>query len=72
MDSPSYGSLVRTYVDNHYSMHMSNDGDTSDPKYLLSLGVADLDLSISLDAFGLRAFDVSKPLTRMLPGSSRN
>ena len=39
---------------------------------MLSLGVVDLDLPISPDAFGLRAFDVSKPLTRMLPGSSRN
>ena len=34
------------------------------------LGVVDLDLSLSPDAFGLRAFDTSKPLTRMLPGSS--
>ena len=30
----------------------------------------DLDLSLSPDAFGLRAFDSKKPLTRMLPGSS--
>ena len=67
MDTPSYGSPVRTYVDNHYSMRVSNDGDTSDSKDLFSLGVVDLDLSISPDAFGLRAFDVSKPLTRMLP-----
>ena len=36
---------------------------------LSSLGVVDLDLSLSPDAFGLRAFDASKPLTRMLPGS---
>ena len=36
---------------------------------MCSPGVVDLDLSISLDAFGLRAFDHEKPLTRMLPGS---
>ena len=30
----------------------------------------DLDLSISPDVFGLRAFDNEKPVTRMLPGSS--
>ena len=46
MDNPSYGSPVRTYVENHYSMRVSNDGDSSDPKDLLSLGVVDLDLSI--------------------------
>ena len=32
--------------------------------------MTDLDLSISPDAFGLRAFDNTKPVTRMLPGSS--
>ena len=37
-----------------------------------SLGVVDLDLSISPDAFGLRAFDVTKPLTCMLPGQFAN
>ena len=31
-----------------------------------------MDLSISPDAFGLLAFDVSKPLTRMLPGPFPN
>ena len=29
-----------------------------------------MDLSISPDAFGLRAFDISKPVPRMLPGLS--
>ena len=38
-------------------------------KDLCSLGVVDLDLSLSPDAFGLRAFDTSKPVTCMLPGS---
>ena len=37
---------------------------------MYSLGVMDLDLSISPDVFGLRAFDDRKPVTRMLPGSS--
>ena len=37
---------------------------------MCSLGVVDLDLSISSDAFDLRAFDHEKPLTRMLPGST--
>ena len=46
--------------------------DQSDPKDLSSLGVVDLDLSIAPDAFGLRAFDITKPLTRMLPGQFAN
>ena len=70
MDNPSYGSPIRTYVDSHYRMRVSNDADRSDPKDLFSLGVLDLDLSISPDTFGLR--DVSKPLTCMLPGSFPN
>ena len=37
---------------------------------MYSLGVMDLDLSISPDVFGLRAFDADRPVTRMLPGSS--
>ena len=37
---------------------------------MCSLGVMDLDLSLSPDAFGLRAFDHGKSLTRMLPGST--
>ena len=72
MDTPSYGSPVRAYVNNQYSMHMSHDDDQSDPKDLSSLGVVDLDLSISPHAFGLRAFDITKPLTRMLPGQFAN
>ena len=70
MDTPSYSSPIQTYVDSHCVMRLSNDTDRSDPKDLCSLGVVDLDLSISPDAFGLRAFDISKPLMCMLPGSS--
>ena len=36
------------------------------------LGVVDLDLSITPDVICLRAFDVAKPLTRMLPGQFLN
>ena len=50
-------------------MHVSHDADRSDSKDLCSLGVVDLDLSLSPDALGLRAFDSTKPLTRMLSGS---
>ena len=35
-----------------------------------SLGVMDLDSSISPDVFGLRAFDIDSPIARMLPGST--
>ena len=35
-----------------------------------SLGVMDLDLSISPDVFGLRAFNKDNPIARMLPGST--
>ena len=51
-------------------MMRSHDAKGSLPMDMLSLGVIDLDLSISPDAFGLRAFDHEKPLTRMLPGST--
>ena len=51
MDAPSYGSPVRIYVNNQYSMRGSLDVDCSDPKCLSSLGVVDLDLSITPDVF---------------------
>ena len=69
MDTSANSSPIRTYMDNYHSMRVSNDADRSDPKDLCSIGVVDLDLSLSPDAFGLRAFDISKQLTRMLPGS---
>ena len=68
MDTSLYSSPIRTYVDNYHKMRVPNDTDMSDPQDLCSLGVVDLDLSLSPDAFGLRASDSSKPLTRMLPG----
>ena len=51
-------------------MRRSNDENGSIQMNMYSLGVMDLDLSISADVFGLRAFDAEKPVTRMLPGSS--
>ena len=51
-------------------MPSSHDANGSIPMDMSSLGVMDLDLSLSPDAFGLRAFDHGKPLTRMLPGSN--
>ena len=72
MDAPSYGSPVRTYVTNQYSMRVSNDVDHSDQQSLSSLGVVDLDLSIMPDVFGLGAFDIAKPFMRMMPGQFPN
>ena len=57
-------------MENCHSMRVSHDTDWSDPKDLFSLRVVDFDVSLSSDAFGLRAFDISKPLMCMLPGSS--
>ena len=70
MNTLQYSSPMRTYTDNYHKMHVSNDTDRLDPQDLCSLGVVDLDLLLSPDAFGVQAFDPTKPLTRMLPGSS--
>ena len=63
MDTSGYSTPIRVYMDNSHRMRVSHDEDRSDPKDLGSLGVVDLDLSLSPDAFGLRAFDGKKPLT---------
>ena len=68
MDTPGVGSPLQTYRDNTHRMRVSNDLEGSDN--MGSLGVVDLDLSLSPDVFGLRAFDDKLPLTRMLPGSN--
>ena len=70
MDTPGFGSPIRTYQKNSHRMRVSNDRDGSEATTLSSLGVVDLDLSLSPDVFGLNAFDNSLPITRMLPGSS--
>ena len=71
MDTPGFASPIHTYRNNLCKMRESNDQDGSEATNLRSLGVVDLDLSVSPDVFGLRAFDESLPITRMLPGSSR-
>ena len=70
VDASGHSSPIWAYRANAHKMRVSHDEDSSDPKDLCSLGVVGLDLSLSPDAFGLRAFDSKKPLTRMLPGSS--
>ena len=49
---------------------MKRSHDKKGSLQMYSLGVMDLDLSISPDVFGLRTFDNTKLVTRMLPGSS--
>ena len=70
MDTSGHSSPIWAYRANAHKMQVSHDEDRSNPKDMCSLGVVDLDLSLSPDAFGLLAFDSTKPLTRMLPGSS--
>ena len=69
MDTPGFASLIRVYSENLQQMRKSNDISDTEPTYLDSLGVMDLDTSLNPDAFGLRAFDRKVPITRMLPGS---
>ena len=61
---------IAAYQDQANSMRRSHDENGSIQMNMHSLGVMDLDLSISPDVFGLRAFDAEQPVTRMLPGSS--
>ena len=70
MDTSGHSSRIWAYRANAHKMRVSHDDDSSNPKDLCSLGVVDLDLSLSPDACGLWAFDSKKPLMQMLPGSS--
>ena len=70
MDTVGHSLSIWAYRANAHKMRASHDEDRSKPQGMWSLGVVDLDLSLSPDAVGLRAFDCKKPLTRMLPGSS--
>ena len=70
MDTSDHSSPIWAYRANAHKMRASHDEDSSNPKDMCSLSVVDLDLSLSPDAFGLRAFDSKKQLTRMLPRSS--
>ena len=63
-------SAIAAYQSQAKRMKRSHDENGSIQMNMYSLGVMDLDLSISPDGFGLRAFDDTKPVTRMLPGSS--
>ena len=67
MDTPGFASPIRVYSENLQQMRKSNDISDTEPTYLDSLGVMDLDTSLNPDAFGLRAFDGKMPITRMLP-----
>ena len=70
MPTWGYSSPIWAHRAQAHRMPSSHDAKGSIQMDMCSLGVVDLDLSISPDAFGLRAFDHKKPLTRMLPGSS--
>ena len=63
-------SAIVTYRSKANRMGRSHDENGLIQMNMYSLGVTDMDLSISPDVFGLRAFDKTKPVTRMLPGSS--
>ena len=65
MDAPGFASPIRAYKENLCQMWQSNDPIEAEPTYLDSLGVLDLDISLCPDAFGLRAFDRTMPITRM-------
>ena len=63
-------SAIVAYQSQANIMRRSHDENGSIQMNMYSRGIMDLDLSISPDVFGLRAFDATKPITRMLPGSS--
>ena len=66
MDTPGFASPIHTYRNNLCKMRESNDQDGSEATNLCSLGVVDLELSVSPDMFGLRAFDESLSITRIV------
>ena len=70
MPTLGHSSPIWAHRAQAHRMPSSHDAKGSIQMDMCSLGVVDLDLSISPDAFGLRAFDHEKPLTRMLPGST--
>ena len=49
METPGFGSPLQTYRDNTHRIRVSDNQEGSDPTYLGSLGVVDLDLSLSQD-----------------------
>ena len=70
MTSLGQGSAIGTYRQQAKQMWSSHDASGSLQMNMNSLGVMDLNLSISPDVFRLRAFDTDCPIARMLPGST--
>ena len=70
MSALGHGSAILAHRAQAQKMPRSHDTNGSLPMDMSSLGVMDLDLSLLPNAFGLRAFDHEKPITRMLPGST--
>ena len=68
MSTLGHGSAIWAHRAQAQKMPRSHDINGSIPMDMSSLGVMDLDLSLSPDAFGLRAFDHEKPIPRMLLG----
>ena len=62
--------MIGAYREQAQQMRQSHDASRTLQMNMDSLGVMDLDLSISPDVFGLRAFDKDSPIARMLPGST--
>ena len=69
MDTPGFCSPIRTYQKNSHRMRVSNDQDGSEATTLCSLGVVDLDLSLSPDVFGLKLLTIASRSQNFLPGS---
>ena len=63
-------SAIAAYQSQANRIKWSHDENGSIQMNIYSLGVMDLDLSISPDVFGIRVFDDTKLVMRMLPGSS--
>ena len=70
MSTLEHNSPIWAHRAQAHGIQSSHDAKGSIQMDMCSLGVVDLELSITPDAFGLRAFDHRKPLTRMLPGST--
>ena len=66
MSALGHGSAIWAHRAQAQQMPLSHDTNGSLLMDMGSLGVMDLDLSLSLDVFGLRAFDHEMPITRML------
>ena len=62
------GSAIAAYQEQANRMRRSHDEDGSLQMNMYSLGVMDLDLSISPDVFGLRAFDTENVFIYIIRG----